>query len=256
MNAMRWVYLFIITFVLWVVISAMWYIWGVRGLTTEPATVNGHENALAVLEILLMLLGAFLIGYMVAYYHQEEPLSAFRNAHRKLDFESHQLMTDRQRLDSERIKLEQGIEALQKELVKALELRDKEYQILSGLAEEHKMKELELRTELEELQPKTAQLATEVAHLKFKLKQLEFKDQNTVELRVPKEDEIDDLTAIRGIGPVIARRLYAMGIYSFRQISRLDQNSIEQIGKILKYFPDRIHRDGWVSQAKQRMTQR
>ncbi len=256
MNGMKWVYLFIVFFVLWCTIATMWYVWGVRGLSTEAATINGHENALAILEILLMMLGAFLIGYLTAYYQQEGSLSAFRNAFRMLHFKSHQQRRDLQKAENERLELGQVNATLQKELGKALELRDREYQILNGMAEKHKMNELALRTELEALQPKATQLATEVAHLKFKLKQLEFRDQNQVVLRAPKENEIDDLTAIRGIGPVIARRLYAIGIYSFRQISLLDQSTIGQIGKVLKYFPDRIDRDDWVGQAKHRMAQR
>lgn len=255
MNPLKWPYLFIAFFVLWCLISAMWYVWGVRGLATGAGIVSGHENALAILEILLMLLGSFLIGYLAAYYQQEKPLSAFREAFRLLDFKNYQLKTAQQKLDHDLAKSKQRNTALQKELDNALAQREEESQRMGRLAEQYKLAHLELRNELEEIRPKSAALATEVAHLKFKLKQQEYTNENTMGLRAPKEDEIDDLTKIRGIGPIIARRLYAAGIYSFKQISELDQKTIGQIGKILKYFPDRIKRDDWVGQARQRLAQ-
>ena len=253
MSTIKWYYVFLTFFLLWCVLSVLWYALGVRGLTTGPVAFSGHENALAILEILLMVLGAFLIGYLVAYYQQEEPLSALRNAHRELHWKNHQLMTGWQQRDNERRKSEEMNARLSRALEKAMEVKDDEYRRLSGLVEQQKSDALAARHELEEGQGRIKQLAAEVAHLKFKLKQQEYQDENRITLRAPKEDEIDDLTEIRGIGPLIARRLYAMGIYSFRQISQLDQTTMGQIGKALKHFPDRIHRDNWVGQAKQRI---
>jgi predicted flap endonuclease-1-like 5' DNA nuclease len=61
--------------------------------------------------------------------------------------------------------------------------------------------------------------------------------------------ETDDLKAIRGIGPAIEEKLNAIGIRSYRQISELTASDVERVAAEIKFFPDRIHRDGWIDQA-------
>ncbi|MVM37037.1 hypothetical protein GO730_04115 [Spirosoma sp. HMF3257] len=61
--------------------------------------------------------------------------------------------------------------------------------------------------------------------------------------------EADDLKDIIGIGPFLEKRLHAIGIYTFRQIANFNQEDIEKINDIIEYFPGRIERDHWVSQA-------
>lgn len=62
-------------------------------------------------------------------------------------------------------------------------------------------------------------------------------------------DEADDLKAIVGIGPFLERKLHAIDIYTFRQIANFNQDDIEKINDIIEFFPGRIERDRWVSQA-------
>ena len=62
--------------------------------------------------------------------------------------------------------------------------------------------------------------------------------------------DIDDLKKIKGIGPVIEKKLNMIGIVSFKQISELPDEALDQIAHTLKFFPDRIKRDKWVEQAK------
>ncbi len=251
------VYLAIVLFIVWCVACAIWYVFSVKGLSTDPATFDGTSNAVAIIEILFMTLGAFLIGFLAAYYLQEEPIKKWRVAYfteehekNELQFTARSLRTEKQNLLNEKS---------YQELQHKSELAEKSQwaQQLNAKVEEtsrelERQKELEeqLRNELNELRPKEEQLEAEVSHLRFKVKQLEFENQSKSELRVPKEDEISDLTQIQGIGPAISRKLYAMGIYSFKQISQFDQNMISQVGKALKYFPDRILRDDWVGQAR------
>jgi len=251
------VYLSIVLFIVWCVACAIWYIFSVKGLNTDPSTFSGHSNAIAIIEILFMTLGSFLIGFIAAYYLQEEPKSQWRNAffneeHQKRDFafQAKSLQQQNRVLSGEKsyLELHYKSELAQRsqqnqQLSSSLETQQQELQSLKE--EEHK-----LRNELGQLRPKTEQLDAEIAHLRFKIKQLEFENQNKTELRVPKEDEISDLTEIQGIGPAISRKLYAMGIYSFKQISQFDDKMIHQVGKALKYFPDRITRDDWVGQAR------
>ena len=63
--------------------------------------------------------------------------------------------------------------------------------------------------------------------------------------------DIDDLKTIKGIGPVIEKKLNMLGIVSFKQVSELNEEAIDQISHTLKFFPDRIKRDHWVNQARE-----
>ena len=60
----------------------------------------------------------------------------------------------------------------------------------------------------------------------------------------------DDLKLIVGVGPVIERMLYQMGIATYRQIARLTEHDIDEIEARLREFPGRIRRDVWVTQAR------
>jgi predicted flap endonuclease-1-like 5' DNA nuclease len=60
----------------------------------------------------------------------------------------------------------------------------------------------------------------------------------------------DDLSQIHGIGPVFARTLNKMGLYSFGQIARWTSEDINKVAKKLYTAPDRIKRDKWIEEAK------
>ena len=59
----------------------------------------------------------------------------------------------------------------------------------------------------------------------------------------------DDLKEIMGIGPFLEKKLYAIGIYTFRQIANLTKEDIDTVNDIIEFFPGRIERDNWVRQA-------
>ena len=61
----------------------------------------------------------------------------------------------------------------------------------------------------------------------------------------------DDLKEINGIGPFIEEKLNAAGIYTFEQISLLDEEFIEILTAAIGFFPDRIKRGRWIEQAKE-----
>ena len=65
-----------------------------------------------------------------------------------------------------------------------------------------------------------------------------------------KERPKDDLSKIHGIGPVFARTLNKMGLYSFGQIARWTSEDIDKVAKKLYTAPDRIKRDKWIDEAK------
>ena len=60
----------------------------------------------------------------------------------------------------------------------------------------------------------------------------------------------DDLKLIVGVGPVLERMLYHLGITTYRQIARWTERDIDDFDAKLPEFPGRIRRDGWVTQAK------
>ena len=62
-------------------------------------------------------------------------------------------------------------------------------------------------------------------------------------------EERDDLKQINGIGPFIEEKLNDLGIYTFEQISQLDEELIETLTNAIEFFPGRIERDDWVGQA-------
>jgi len=60
----------------------------------------------------------------------------------------------------------------------------------------------------------------------------------------------DDLTAIGGIGPALAKKLNEAGISSYAQLAALSDDDIERLEKDIIRFSGRIKRDDWVGQAK------
>lgn len=64
------------------------------------------------------------------------------------------------------------------------------------------------------------------------------------------DNDRDDLTRIRGIGPFIERKLNELGIFTFEQLAACDDELIEKLTLAIEFFPGRIKRDDWVGQAK------
>ena len=63
------------------------------------------------------------------------------------------------------------------------------------------------------------------------------------------ERPIDDLKVISGIGPVIERQLAGIGVTTYRQIAEFDGDDIERVQEAIDFFPGRIEREDWLSQA-------
>jgi predicted flap endonuclease-1-like 5' DNA nuclease len=76
-------------------------------------------------------------------------------------------------------------------------------------------------------------------------------ETNVVPKPSPKvSDTPDDLTAIDGIGPTLAKKLNAAGILSYAQLAALTDDDIENLEKNVIRFSGRVRRDDWVGQAK------
>ena len=61
--------------------------------------------------------------------------------------------------------------------------------------------------------------------------------------------EPDDLKLISGVGPVIEKKLHALGVKKFSQVAAFTKDNIALVDAVLA-FKGRIERDDWVSQAK------
>jgi len=65
---------------------------------------------------------------------------------------------------------------------------------------------------------------------------------------VAPEGEPDDLKKISGVGPVIEKKLHALGITKYVQVAGFSQGDIEKVDLELN-FKGRIDRDNWLEQA-------
>lgn len=60
----------------------------------------------------------------------------------------------------------------------------------------------------------------------------------------------DDLKLIKGIGPVLERRLHQLGVRTFADLAALTPDRVKQIDEAIE-FPGRIERERWIEQAKE-----
>jgi predicted flap endonuclease-1-like 5' DNA nuclease len=59
----------------------------------------------------------------------------------------------------------------------------------------------------------------------------------------------DDLTAIKGIGKVIEKKLHELGITSYRQIAAMTPDEAYKVNEAIE-FPGRVEREHWIEQAR------
>ncbi|WP_417671646.1 50S ribosomal protein L21 [Roseibium sp.] len=64
------------------------------------------------------------------------------------------------------------------------------------------------------------------------------------------EGKADDLKKISGVGPVLEKKLNALGITTYEQIIGFSAEDITRVDDVLN-FKGRIERDNWVEQAKE-----
>jgi predicted flap endonuclease-1-like 5' DNA nuclease len=64
------------------------------------------------------------------------------------------------------------------------------------------------------------------------------------------EDAIDELTDIRGIGSVLARKLHEIGIFRFQELINLDTDKLARAQALIPDLKRRMQRDDWIDQAR------
>jgi len=75
-------------------------------------------------------------------------------------------------------------------------------------------------------------------------------DDAAVEPLFTAPDGKDDLKKISGVGPVLEKKLNALGITTYEQIIGFSAEDIARVDEVLN-FKGRIERDNWVEQAKE-----
>ena len=60
----------------------------------------------------------------------------------------------------------------------------------------------------------------------------------------------DDLQMIKGIDSTLEERLNLIGITTFDQISKMNDEIADVVNDAIEHFPGRIRRQGWAQQAK------
>jgi len=68
-----------------------------------------------------------------------------------------------------------------------------------------------------------------------------------------KSETSDDLKKIKGVGPQMEQTLNEIGIFTFRQVSRMTEREYELLDALTESFPGRALRDDWAGQAKRLM---
>lgn len=266
---MRSVYIIIGFFFVWCLLCAQWYLFWVKGLSSQTENINPHESAWAITEILMMILISVLIGFTLAWFLRQQIIS-------KQKAEVQNLLTDRsaylasQQLMQEQIQKSETILARARETFREDFLtvsRDNE-RLKAELDEFSRIKEtldaeiLKLQSEKESIQNKLDQSKKEFSQLQLAKQKLESDQelvaqkstsQSTTSERLPAaktgKDEKDDLKVIKGIGHGIEKKLNQQGIYSYRQISEFTPDYIKKLTEAILFFPGRIERDRWVEQA-------
>lgn len=102
-----------------------------------------------------------------------------------------------------------------------------------------------LRAEVENLRKATASkpAATKTTSASSR------KAKSPTQDRLPIEGAEDDLTAIKGVGPKMAEKLYEQGIKNFTQLASMNKQFAQQLDETLR-TQGRILRDDWIGQAK------
>jgi molybdopterin-containing oxidoreductase family membrane subunit len=65
----------------------------------------------------------------------------------------------------------------------------------------------------------------------------------------PATQKADNLKKISGVGPVMEQKLHQLGIYTFEQVSRMEDEDYDLLDEIIGEFPGRAKRDDWAGQA-------
>jgi predicted flap endonuclease-1-like 5' DNA nuclease len=272
---MKKAYLFIGLFALWCLVSALWYMFWVKGLSPDPENINPHESALAIAEILLMALISLLLGFAIAWHLRADSIAIKQEQLDHIRIETKSIETDIQTAREQLRKAEHTLARARETFREDFFAATREKERLQAELENNKSEIARLQNELlitqsslQNLQQKNIQLERTLDKEQLSKHELEvnldevrlqteekqhtqsdFMAERILAVTKIEKEDIDDLKEIKGIGPVIEKKLNMLGIVSFKQVSEFTDEVIGQISHAVKFFPDRIMRDQWVRQA-------
>lgn len=267
---------FIALFGVWCLLSSLWYFLSVKGVIIDTKGFYPQAALIAILEILVMLLGACLLGYTIAWNFRGETIDHQNERLETQQEENNSLIHHRDEYKNQvelwREKYRHDLSTIQQKLTDLISEKDKlqkhKIELESSLTESRK--------ETREVQARLQQIENEIGTLRYRNRQLEFQvkesEESNAKLKAEIEDLIserkekksvsdhpfvrpvepndkDDLTKIKGVGPFIEKRLNMIGIYTFQQLAELSPEMIDRVGAAIEFFPHRIIRDNWVGQA-------
>ncbi|MDB3858536.1 putative Ig domain-containing protein, partial [Candidatus Poseidonia sp.] len=96
------------------------------------------------------------------------------------------------------------------------------------------------------LDEKALKQAEELERISKKAESIDF-----ATLGIASASDKDSLQTIKGIGPFIEEKLYALGIFTFEQVSKMTAKIEEEVNVAIEFFPGRVKRDEWAKQAKE-----
>ncbi|MBI4703064.1 MAG: hypothetical protein HY744_18260 [Deltaproteobacteria bacterium] len=120
---------------------------------------------------------------------------------------------------------------------------------LAALGSEHRQLQAQHESLLALLAVRTARVGELESQLDARLQSIAALESKLSELAARAATPSDDLQRIRGLGPVFARRLEALGVQRLDQIAAWSEADIERFAAALKVHPARIRRASWVEQA-------
>ncbi len=74
-------------------------------------------------------------------------------------------------------------------------------------------------------------------------------DLGIVYAKGAKASHSDDLTKIKGVGPVLGKALNDYGVFCYKQVAAWSDHNVSEFSERLNCFRNRIERDRWIPQA-------
>ncbi len=205
----------------------------------------------AAFEIIFMLVGAAAIGIAATYLYS-------RSIYKK------ELLKHKAELKESAESLE-NVQKEVDELKKELSLKNKQFDQLTDDNNKLQEENRKLEKVYEASKSLYVKAVDEVDEVSVKLheKENELKEKDAILQRIAvrkhllnydsfgtaNEEDKDDLKMISGVGPFLEEKLNMLDIYTFDQISKFTSKDIETVNDAIEFFPGRIERDAWVSQA-------
>ena len=151
-----------------------------------------------------------------------------------------------ERKAAEEAKAQAEVEAKATEEAKAQAEADRKAAVeLKARVDEEAKSVKEARAKVDADAKKVAKRAEELERIAKRAESIDF-----TTLGVANIGESDDLQSIKGVGPFVAEKLNALGIFTFQQVGNMTAEIEEQVNIAIEFFPGRIKRDEWARQAK------